>query len=39
MKQALDGNRITDRTTRAHLQESIERVSAALDARVWRTAE
>ena len=39
IKKALDGNSITDVTSRAHLQESLERITAALDARIWRTAE
>ena len=32
-------NVITDRTSRAHLQESIERIKAALDAHILRAAE
>jgi hypothetical protein len=36
---ALSGNHITDPTTRAHLEETADRVKAALEAQVWRTAE
>jgi hypothetical protein len=39
MKKALDANAISDATSRAHLQESIERIAAALDAKLWRAAE
>jgi hypothetical protein len=31
--------KITDHTSNAHLQESIERIKAALDARIWRGVE
>jgi hypothetical protein len=39
MSNALNANRITDPTSRAHLQESIERVKSTLDARLWKNAE
>jgi hypothetical protein len=39
MSNALAANTVTDPTTRAHLQESSERIKAALDAKLWRAAE
>jgi hypothetical protein len=39
MEQALHRNQITDRTSRAHLEESLDRIKASLDAKIWRTAE
>jgi hypothetical protein len=39
MNNALAANKITDPTTRAHLQESSDRIQAALDAKLWRNAE
>ena len=35
----IKANKFADATTRAHLQESSERIKAALDAQLWKTAE
>jgi hypothetical protein len=35
----MQSTKMTDHTSNAHLQESIERTKAALDARVWRGVE
>jgi hypothetical protein len=39
IEKSLAGAAVTDPTTRAHLQESLDRVKAALDARIWKTVE
>jgi hypothetical protein len=39
MDSALKANKFADATTRAHLQESSERIKSALDAQVWKVAE
>jgi hypothetical protein len=39
IENSLKAGKITDVTSRAHLQESGERIKATLEAQVWRTAE